>query len=216
MPFPQVLTFSGDAKTIRLVGHRGARGLLPENSMIGFDFTLSIGINLLEFDLFLWRDYVPVIIHNYRLQPSATRGPNGRFISGQNPRISSLLLEEIESCDIGRLDGSTSYGQGFPDQAQLDGIKIPRLVDLLQLLSQPKYDSVCMILELKSDLKLIDNQVLRQRFVSIVDETRRPAGMTQRALLYSFDWGSRGVQETGARYTPIISDPTKENWSKCW
>ena len=29
MPFPQVLTFSGDAKTIRLVGHRDARGLLP-------------------------------------------------------------------------------------------------------------------------------------------------------------------------------------------
>ena len=190
MPFPQVLTFSGDAKTIRLVGHRGARDLLPENSMIGFDFTLSIGINLLEFDLFLWRDYVPVITHNYRLQPSATREPDGRFISGQGPRISSLLVEEIESYDIGRLDGSTSYGQGFPDQAQLDGIKIPRLVDLLPLLSQPTSASACKILEQKSNLKLIDNRVLRQRFVSIVYETRRPAGMTQRALLYSFEWGS--------------------------
>ena len=41
MPFPQVLTFSGGAKTVRLVGHRGARGLLPETSMIGFDSTLS-------------------------------------------------------------------------------------------------------------------------------------------------------------------------------
>ena len=158
--------------------------------MIGFDFTLSIGINLLEFDLFLWRDYVPVIIHNYRLQPSATCEPDERFISGQGSPISFLLVKEIESYDIGRLDGSTSYGQGFPDQAQLDGIKIPRLVDLLQLLSQPKYDSVCMILELKSDPKLIDNRVLRQRFVSIIDETRRPAGMTQRALLYSFESGS--------------------------
>ena len=55
MPFPQVLTFSGGAKTVRLVGHGGARGLLTETSMIGFDSTLSIGINLLEFDLFLWR-----------------------------------------------------------------------------------------------------------------------------------------------------------------
>ena len=183
MPFPQVLTFSGDAKTVRLVGHRGARGLLPGNSMIGFDFTLAIGINLLEFDVFLSRDYVPLITHNYRLQPPATCGPNGRFISGQNPRISSLLFEEIESCDIGRLDESISYGQRFPDQAQLYGIKIPRLVDLLQLLSQPKYDSACMILEQKSNLKLIDNRVLRQRFVSIVYETRRPAGMTQRVLL---------------------------------
>ena len=67
MPFPQVLVFSGDAKTVRLVGHRGARGLLLENSTIGFDFTLSIWINLLKFDVFLSRDYVPVITHNYRL-----------------------------------------------------------------------------------------------------------------------------------------------------
>lgn len=189
MPFPQVLAFSGDAKTVRLVGHRGARGLLPENSMIGFDFTLSIGINLLEFDVFLSRDNVPVITHNYRLQPSATRGPNGRFISGQGPRVSSLLVEEIESYDVGRLDGNTSYGQRFPDQAQLDGIKIPKLVDLLHLLSQPKYESVCMMLELKSDPNLMDNRVSRQRFVSVVDETLRSAGMTQRALLHSFDWG---------------------------
>ena len=56
MPFPQVLAFSGDAKTVRLVGHRGARGLLPEKSMTGFDFTLTIRINLLEFDVFLSRD----------------------------------------------------------------------------------------------------------------------------------------------------------------
>ena len=58
-----------------------------------------------------------MITHDYRLQPSATSGPNGPFISGQGPPISSLLLEEIESYDIGRLDGSTFYGQRFPYQA---------------------------------------------------------------------------------------------------
>jgi glycerophosphoryl diester phosphodiesterase len=66
MPFPQVLVFSDDAETVHLVGHHGARGLLPESSTIGFDFTLSIGINLLKFDVFLSREYVPVITHNYR------------------------------------------------------------------------------------------------------------------------------------------------------
>lgn len=45
-----------------------------------------------------------------------------------------------------------------------------------------------MIMELNSDIKLIDNQVLRQRFISIVNETRRSAGITQRALLHGFDW----------------------------
>ena len=55
-----------------------------------------------------------------------------------------------------------------------------------------------MMLELKSDPNLMDNGVSRQRFVSIVDETRRPAGMTH-ARSKSFDWGSSRVQETGAR-----------------
>ena len=49
--YPQVTAFSGDDRTIRVVGHRGARGILPENSIIGFDFALSIGAELLEFDV---------------------------------------------------------------------------------------------------------------------------------------------------------------------
>ena len=60
-----------------------------------------------------------------------------------------------------------------------------------------------MILELKSDLKLIDNQVLRQRFVSIVDETRRSADMTQRVLLHSFDRGLLAECEKQAPDIPL-------------
>ena len=44
-----------------------------------------------------------------------------------------------------------------------------------------------MIMELNSDIKLIDNQVMRQRFISIDNETRRSAGITKRALLHGFD-----------------------------
>ena len=53
MAFPQVEAFRGGYNLIRIVGHRGARGVLPENSMIGFDFSLSIGVPLLEFDVVL-------------------------------------------------------------------------------------------------------------------------------------------------------------------
>jgi glycerophosphoryl diester phosphodiesterase len=36
--FPQVAAFKGNDSTIRIIGHRGARGIMPENSMIGFEF----------------------------------------------------------------------------------------------------------------------------------------------------------------------------------
>ncbi|MEC8662156.1 MAG: glycerophosphodiester phosphodiesterase family protein, partial [Pseudomonadota bacterium] len=59
MTLPQVAAFSGNSDTIRVVGHRGARGIMPENSLVGFDFALSIGVNLLEFDVVMTRDHVP-------------------------------------------------------------------------------------------------------------------------------------------------------------
>ena len=149
--YPQVAAFSGDENTIRIVGHRGARGILPENSIIGFDFALSIGVDLLEFDVLISRDDIPVITHNHEFHGSAVRGPDGAFLNGDHPRVASLTMAEIEQFDIGRLNAETEYGRGFPDQAQIDGVRVPRLTELLHLVSQPRYQTACLMLELKSD-----------------------------------------------------------------
>ena len=184
MKSPQVMAFSGDANTIRVVGHRGARGILPENSIVGFDFALSIGVDLLEFDVLLTADDVPVIIHNHELHGSAVRGPDGKFLNGEQPRVASLRMEDVARFDIGRLDGATEYGRRFPDQAQLDGIKVPRLTELLHLVSQSKYANACLML----DLDLAHDSKACERMVSIVCNEVRAAGLTDRTLLHSFDW----------------------------
>ena len=188
MKSPQIMAFSGDANTIRVVGHRGARGILPENSIVGFDFALSIGVDLLEFDVLLTADDVPVIIHNHELHGSAVRGPDGKFLNGEQPRVASLWMEDVARFDIGRLNGATEYGRRFPDQAQLDGIKVPRLTELLHLVSQSKYANAYLMLELKSDPDLAHDSKARERIVSIVCNEVRAAGLTDRTLLHSFDW----------------------------
>lgn len=185
---PQVAAFSGDSNTIRVVGHRGARGILPENSIVGFDFALSIGVDLLEFDVLLTADDVPVITHNHELHGSGVRGPDGAFLNGERPRVSSLRMEEVARFDIGRLDGATDYGRRFPDQAQLDGIRVPRLSELLHLVSQPKYEHACLMLELKSDPDQTHHSHVRERTVAAVCDEVRAAGLTDRTLLHSFDW----------------------------
>ena len=185
---PQVMAFSGDADTIRVVGHRGARGILPENSIVGFDFALSIGVDLLEFDVLLTADEVPVITHNHQLHGSGVRGPDGRFLNGEQQQVASLRMEDMARFDIGRLDGTTEYGRRFPDQAQLDGIRVPRLTELLHLVSQPKHANACLMLELKSDPDLANDGKARKRIVSIVCNEVRAAGLTDRTLLHSFDW----------------------------
>ena len=186
--YPQVTAFAGDAGTIRVVGHRGARGILPENSMMGFDFALSIGVDLLEFDVLLTRDDIPVITHNHEFHGSAVRGPDGAFLNGEHPRVASLTMAEIERFDIGRLNADTEYGRRFPDQAQLDGVRVPRLRDLLHLVSQPGHEKACLMLELKSDPDLARDIKARENIVSTVCDEVRAAGLTERTLLHSFDW----------------------------
>ena len=46
MQHPAVEAFRGGPNLIRVVGHRGARGILPENSMIGFEFLMQTGTPL--------------------------------------------------------------------------------------------------------------------------------------------------------------------------
>lgn len=47
-----------------IIGHRGARGLAPENSLEAFEAGFEAGADILEFDIRLTRDKVPVIIHD--------------------------------------------------------------------------------------------------------------------------------------------------------
>lgn len=171
-----------------MVGHRGARGVLPENSLEGFGFVLSTGVELLEFDVVLTRDGVPVITHNHRLHSASFRDKDGHFLRGEEPKVSSLRLEDLTRFDIGRLDGQSIYGQRFPDQAQMDGVRVPSLDDLLQLVSQPKNQRAHLMLELKSDPDMAQDPGYRRGLVAEVVERVRTAGVENRTLLHSFDW----------------------------
>lgn len=188
MTFAQVEAFRGGENLIRVVGHRGVRGVLPENSMIGFDFSLSIGVPLLEFDVVLTADSVPVITHNHRLHAPTFRDANGRFLVGEEPKVSSLTVEQMQQFDIGRLDGHSAYGRRFPDQAQMDGVRVPTLMNLLELVDDSKYRDACLMLELKSDPDLAHDAVYRQSFVGRVLQDVRAKDMSLRAVLHSFDW----------------------------
>lgn len=186
--FAAVEAFRGGPGVIRVVGHRGARGVLPENTMIGFEFALSTGAPLLEFDVVLTADNVPVITHNHRLHAPTFRTPDGAFLKGEEPKVASVTWDEIRQFDIGRLDGASPYGQRFPDQAQMDGLHVPRLSELLDLVAGPEHARSFLMLELKSDPDLANDPEHRAAFTRIVIEEVRARGLAERVLMHSFDW----------------------------
>ena len=71
--FPQLDGFKGSRGLVRLIGHRGARGLMPENTMEGFEFTLNMGVKALEFDVLISKDNVLVVTHDNYLSEFLTR-----------------------------------------------------------------------------------------------------------------------------------------------
>ena len=185
--FLAVEAFRGGPKLIKVVGHRGARGILPENSMIGFKFAILAGVPLLEFDVMMTSDLVPVITHNYKLHAAICRGKDGTFLKNEI-KVSSLSWSDIQAFDIGKIDGKSAYGRHFPERAQLDNIRVPRLTDLLNFVSQPKFFAANLMLEIKSDPDFIKDTSYREKLVAIIISQVKSAGLAGRTLLHSFDW----------------------------
>ena len=73
------------ALALDLQGHRGARGLAPENTLPAFATALSLGVTTLELDTGITKDGVVVIAHDPTLNPDITRDKNGACLLYTSP-----------------------------------------------------------------------------------------------------------------------------------
>ena len=181
--FPQLNAFQGKPDFISLIGHRGARGLMPENTIEGFEYTLDNDIIAIEFDVLLTKDEVPVITHDFNLSKVITRNSEGNWLSQDGPRISDLTSSQLKLFDVGGVDRRSSYGRLYPEQAFLSNIRIPKLSDLLELACLPKGQNLLLLLEVKSEPS-IDKSKIIQKIVFEIEKR----SLSNRTVLHSFDW----------------------------
>lgn len=135
---------------LELQGHRGARGLWPENTLAAFGGALELGVSTVELDCGLTRDGVIVVTHDPELNPDLTRGADGRFLARTGPRIFDLTFRELESYDVGRAQPGSAYAARFPEQEPVDGERIPRLTDVLALVRARSEGRVRVAIEVKT------------------------------------------------------------------
>jgi glycerophosphoryl diester phosphodiesterase len=170
-----------------LEGHRGARGLAPENTMAAFRKALAIGVTTLETDIGITRDGVPVLAHDRHVNPVLARGPDGRWIAAPGPRLRDLDVAELRRYDVGRLDPESSYARQFPQQVPVDGERIPLLEELLALAAGAS-TPVRLNLETKLSPLAPEDTLDPAAFARIVVEAIRTSGLVDRTTLQSFDW----------------------------
>jgi glycerophosphoryl diester phosphodiesterase len=108
-----------------VIGHRGASGHAPENTLAAFRKAVSLGATFIETDLQLSRDAHFVAIHD----PTVNRTTNGKGA------VHDLTLSQLRNLDAGSWFGS-----------EFSGERIPTLEEILQF---SKKNDVVFYLELK-------------------------------------------------------------------
>ncbi|MEI2651714.1 MAG: glycerophosphodiester phosphodiesterase [Microthrixaceae bacterium] len=171
-----------------LQGHRGARGLAPENTLAAFERALEMGVTTLELDIAITADGVAVISHEPALFEAITRDAQGQWLKERGPLIRSLTLAQLQAFDVGRSNPDSAYGRQFPTQAPRDGQRIPTLASLFRLVNAYGATGVQFNIETKINPLRPDDTVSPEVFANTLLAVIRDSGMTQRVSVQSFDW----------------------------
>jgi glycerophosphoryl diester phosphodiesterase len=176
------------AQTLDIQGHRGARGLLPENTLPAFARALSIGITTLELDCAITRDGVVAVSHDSTLNPEITRDADGRWIAHADLPISQFTFKELQRFDVGRIDPASEYAARFPQQQPVDGARMPKLEDVFALARKAGNDSVRFNIETKISPLHPERTAAPDAFAKALIKVIQDNGLGDRAVVQSFDW----------------------------
>ena len=115
LSFPMIL--QGQITSINWQGHRGARGLAPENTIPGVLKSLEYPISTIEIDLAVSRDGHLIVSHEPWMNPQICLTSSGDSILDQI-NLHTLTYDEIKQFDCG-----TKFHPGFPDQQKIAAFK---------------------------------------------------------------------------------------------
>lgn len=182
------LAFSCAAGAFDLQGHRGARGLAPENTLPAFERALALGVDTLELDVGVTADGVVVVAHDPYLNPQITRDAAGQWLPGpRGPLLKSLTYAQLQAYDVGRINADSSYGKTFSGQEARDGTRIPTLAQVFELV-KARRANVRFNIETKINPNQPDDTVAAEAMTQALLKVVREAGMLQRVAIQSFDW----------------------------
>jgi glycerophosphoryl diester phosphodiesterase len=184
-----VLAFlmAGCATQFDLQGHRGARGLLPENTLPAFAKALEVGVTTLELDVGVTKDGVVVVAHDRSLNPAIARDASGQWVMPGAPTLRSLTYAQVQSYDVGRLNPGSTYAKTFAAQQAIDGTRMPTLAQVFALASKHG-NAVRFNVETKIAPDKPEESLAPEPFVRAVIAEIRKAGVAHRTTLQSFDW----------------------------
>ena len=147
-------------KKIIVEGHRGYAAKYPENTLISYEAAIDLGVDCFEFDIWLSKDKVPVLMHD----------GNAKRTCGVNRDLRDMTLAEIKTLE-------PAYTAKFGDQFVCLGITVPTLRELCELV-QRKRPGMSLGVEIKE---------YTEETVDISVAILKEYGLFDNAYFYAFD-----------------------------
>jgi len=188
---------------IDIQGHRGCRGLLPENSLPAFKKAIKLGVNTLEMDLAISKDKKVVVTHEPLISSAYCLDVEGHEIPLEDEKEYNLYKMTYDS--IKQFDcGSKTYDR-FPEQQKMKVFK-PLLSDVfalseklnpsikysIEIKAQPEYDNIYtpepeefvkLVLKEINDFDVFNRTNLQSFDVRILEEIKHQSPSMKVALL---------------------------------
>jgi glycerophosphoryl diester phosphodiesterase len=197
--FCLVLTASAQ-QSLDVQGHRGGRGIMPENSIPAMINAVKIGVRTLELDCVISKDNQVVVSHDTYMSSDFMLKPDGSTIDKANEK--KLLIYTMPYDSVKLYDGGTKPHPQFPDQKKMKTYK-PLLAELIDSVEQyvkvNHLKKVYYNLEIKSapGRDNIEHPAPAQ-FVKLVMDVLNKKKVTPRVTIQSFD--IRPLQELHQKY----------------
>lgn len=148
--FVILLLFICPSFGLLIYGHRGARGLAPENTLVAYKKALAIGVDFVDMDVNMTKDGILVVTHDVALNPDLTKDARGHWIK-KKVLIKSLTLKELQRYNVCALKPGSPYAKYFKDQASYPPCTIPTLAEVIDLVQKLAGDQVGFQIEIKTD-----------------------------------------------------------------
>jgi len=154
-------------------GHRGARARRPENTLPAFRYAIEQGVDVLELDVAVTKDNVPVVSHDPLINATICSGPKTGI------PIHTLTLAELKEYDCG-----AKQNPAFATQVPVPGTRVPTLDEVFDL---SRGTAVEFNVETKIFADHPEYTPGPEAFTQLILDRVRKHGIEMRVILQSFD-----------------------------
>lgn len=184
-------------------GHRGSRGLMPENTIPAMYKAIDFGVTTLEMDVVISKDKKVVVSHDPYFNADITTTPHGKTLSkaeGLNLLMYTMNYDSIKKYDVG-----LKPHPAFPRQQKI-AVNKPLLEDLIRSSEAYARKKVTSLLWYNIETKSKPGgdglqHPAPQEFVDLLVAVIMKEGIAGRTVIQSFD--IRTLQEVNRKYPSI-------------